>query len=252
MYDKTTVKDWAAPAFFSGLCWIGLVYVYRTFGAHLWMALVILAGVVLLAMAISHFLEYVNDQASMALRDRMSNLAITADAEIFRAARDLAAQSPEMAGEMAKRFGRPDLILLPHRQGKHAQILVAGSDVTLKFALDALMKSTDKSYAAQRIYSDGTYHYDSNRVNTDRAQWMTFNWILARDGICTRYVPGQVTNEAPSWLPPWNPDRVRDNWLIPADLLETIRPYLAVEEEVTSNEEEGKGKGHGNDESDGG
>jgi hypothetical protein len=213
------------------LWWIGLLAAYLWHGPHLWLLVIVLIATVLSAASLAKFIEYVKAVKDQELMNRQRAMTTTADAEIFRTARELAAQSPELAGEIAKRFGRPDLILLPHRDGKKAQVKLAGCDVTLEFAVNALNKSSQEYYCAQRNYSDGTYHYDSNKEISDRKQWMQFNFVLARDGICTRYVPGASTNESPMWIPPWTAERVRDNWLFPPYLMEILKPLMPEPDE---------------------
>jgi hypothetical protein len=230
--DDKTAKDWAWPLLFGTL--FGMAALYADLMLHLaiWIiAPMVAAGGVLLAVAIANFIQYAREQEDWLLRSRQMALSITPDTEIFRSARELAAQSPELAGELAKRFGRPDLIVFPHRQGKQAQIKLSGSDVTLQFALDALNKSDEAHFAAMRNYQDNTYHYDPNHEITDRAQWQQLNWLMARDGICVRYVPGQVTNTPPMWVPPWKPESVRDNWLIPESVVEVLRMCSPAEDE---------------------
>ena len=127
---------------------------------------------------------------------------------------------------MARRVGRPDLILYPTRQGRRAQIKIAGSDTTLQFALKALQMSDDVYMVAQRQFGDSTYTFDANREIPDRKQWMQLNWILAREGMVQRYVPNAATNTAPMWLPPWTPQQILDNWLIPPDLVEVLQKHV--------------------------
>lgn len=230
MYEKTE-KDWAAPGFGSGLFVVVAVYAYSVFGAQWWIAILLLAGGVLFASAVANLYQYIRQTQAMDLMERQRAMSITADSQVFDSARYLAAQSPELAGELAKRFGRPDLVLLPHRQGKRAQIKLAGSDVTIEFALDALNKSDERYFVAQRNYADSTYHYDGNKEISDRMQWKQLNWILARDGICTRYVEGQITNTPPMWLPPWTAASVRENWLFPVYLADLLKPWIITEDE---------------------
>jgi hypothetical protein len=230
MYEKTE-RDWAVPAFLSGLFLIALVYVSMANGPQIWQLVLVLAWLVLLLVAGANFWRYIQEHQTGELTERQRAMAVTADSRVFEEARYLAAQSPELAGELAKRFGRPDLILLPHRQGKRAQIKLAGSEVTFEFVMDALNKSDEKYFVALRNYTEGTYHYDGNKEISDRQQWKQLNWIFARDGLCTRYVEGQPTNTPPMWLPPWTPAQVRENWLFPVYLVDLLRPWVITDDE---------------------
>jgi hypothetical protein len=230
MLDKS-VKSWATPLFFSGLAWLAVWYAVDWVGSQVWILAIVFLGTVLLAVAIANLWEYVRERNQQGFEFRQSTLTRTSDARLFEEARLLAAQSPELAGELAKRVGRPDLILFQNRQGRRAQIKLAGSDVTLQFALDVLGRSDDVHMAAQRNYQDSTYLFDPNREMPDRKQWVQLNWILSREGLVTRYVPNQATNTPPLWLPPWTPARIRENWLLPGDLLEILKPYLVDEKD---------------------
>lgn len=229
--SEKTVGSWAWPSLLAGCAWIGLWYAFDWAGPQIWLLLIALLGVVLMATAIAHLVEYVADYRAAAFEMRQATLLKTSDSNLMLEARLLAAQSPELAGELARRVGRPDLILFPTRQGRRAQIRLAGSDVTLQFALKVLALSDDIYMAAQRQFGDGTYLYDANRELPDRKQWQQFNWVLAREGMVQRYVPNQATNTAPMWLPPWTPQQVLDNWLLPGDLAEILQKHLIDETE---------------------
>lgn len=230
MLEKN-VGSWAWPAMLSGFTVVAFYYALITFGRQLWLLCIIILGVVLFAMAMANLFEYISERRAMALDQQTNTLARTADSVLMAEARMLAAQSPELAGELARRVGRPDLILFPARQGRKAQIKLAGSDVTLQFALKALNMSDDVNMVAQRQFSEATYLYDSNREMPDRKQWQQFNWLLAREGMVQRYVPNMATNSAPMWLPPWTPQRILDNWLLPAELVELLNQYVQEEPE---------------------
>jgi hypothetical protein len=229
MVNKS-VWSWSWPFLVSGLAAVGLWYGVTWYGAQAWQLVLVLIWVLAVAMGAANLWEYWRERQMQAFAVQHDALTHSADARLFEEARLLAAQSPELAGEIAHRIGRPDLILFPTRAGKRAQIKVAGTDVTLQFAIKALMLSDDVYFCAQRNFADGTYFYDPNREIPDRKQWMQLNWILAREGMCTRYVHGAATNTAPMWLPPWTPARVLDNWILPADLLDTLKPYLVKDE----------------------
>lgn len=225
MNDKN-ISSWSIPAFLAGCAFVGLYYAQVYFGLQLWLVLIALLGVVLISAAVANLVEYIVQKRADALEIQTSMLSRTADSVLMSEARMLAAHSPELASEMAKRVGRPDLILFTTQQGRQAQIKLAGSEVTLQFALKVLNLSDDIYMAAQRNFSEGTYLYDSNREMPDRKQWQQLNWLLARDSIVQRYVPGMVTNLAPMWLPPWNPQRILDNWLMPTETIETLQQLL--------------------------
>jgi hypothetical protein len=190
---------------------------------------IVLCGVIFLAAASANLWEYLAERRLAVFERQNSALSHSTDARLFEEARMLAAQSPELAAEMARRMGRPDLILFPSRQGRRALIRLAGSEVTLQFALKVLNLSDDLNMAAMRNFSDNTYLYDPNREIPDRQQWKQFNWILAQEGMVTRYVPNEATNSAPMWVPPWTPARVADNWLLPKDMLSIFEPYMLEE-----------------------
>lgn len=231
MYEKR-VRDWAIPAIISGLLWLGLFFANQNYGDQFWMLAVALMAFVGSAVTVAKFWEYVSEKIDERVTHRQHVLSYSSDAHLLEEARLLAAQSPELAGELAKRIGRPDLILFPTRGGRRPQIKLAGSEVTLQFALDALNRSDDIYYVAQRNYLDGTHHWDPNKDISDRQQWMQLNWILSRDGICQRYVPNQATNTAPMWLPPWTPQRVMELWLLPIDLVATLKPFVETQDET--------------------
>jgi hypothetical protein len=225
VYEKSA-SYWGVPAIWAGSLWIGLAYAYRFYGEQLWQLLVMLVAAVASAWALANLWEYITEKRQWARSEQQHALSLSSDVRLFEEATKLAIQAPELAAEMAHRIGRPDLILFPSRKGRRAQIKLAGSEVTLQFALEALRMSDDTHYVAQRNYLDSTHSFDPNRDVTDRQQWMQFNWILAQDGMCQRYVPGLATNTAPMWLPPWTPQRVLDLWLLPDDLVETLKPFI--------------------------
>lgn len=238
MEDKTP-GSWLWPLFFTICFGIAALYADLVMRLSPWLiAMLVVAGGVLLAGAIANFVQYAREQESYWFHNRQMDMAITPDGEMFRNAKDLAAQSPELAGEVAKRMGRPDLILFPTRQGKQAQIRLSGSQVTLQFALYVLSMSDEKSMMAQRKVSDGTYLFDPNREITDRAQWVELNHLWARESIVTRYIPNLPTNQPPMWLRPWTPERILENWLLTQDMLDTLRPYFLDEEKVDQNQAE--------------
>lgn len=233
MDDEKTVRSWVLPAFCMVLLWSVTLCGFLWLGAV--PVLLVPAGFATLSMvvAFTEFWNYTRWQVIEREAQRSRVLSQTADAYLAEKMRELASQSPELAAEVARRIGRPDMILLPMMNGRQPQIVIAGSDVRLAFALHVLSRSTDTAMAAQREYADSTYHFDQNHEITDRAQWVQLNWLFARQAMCTRYVPGAKVNLPPQWLPPWTPTRVIQNWLL-ADMLEQFKPYLQVEEE--SNE----------------
>jgi hypothetical protein len=229
--NEKNVSSWAMPGALSGFAWIGLWYAIEWFGSQAWQLAIMVVAVVLMAAAVANLWEYARERNLEAFKEQQESLTRTPDALLFQEARMLAAQSPELAGELARRVGRPDLILFPSKQGRQALIRLAGGGVTLPVALEGVGLSGDVNMAAQRNFSESTYLYDPNHEMPDRKQWMQLNWILAREGMVTRYVPNQATNTAPMWLPPWTPARIVENWLLPSDLLKILEPYL-VDEEV--------------------
>jgi hypothetical protein len=228
--NEKTVRDWAFPAFFAGMAWLGLFYGVENFGVQMWVSVVVLVAILLTAVTVAHYAEYARAQRENSLAARQILLLETPDSRLMNEARQLAVSSPDLAAEMAKRIGRPDLILFPSRQGRRPQIKIAGSDVTLQFALNALDRSDETHFVAQRAYSEGTYLFDPNRELEDRKQWMQFNWLLAREGMCQRYVPNQAVKESPMWLPPWGPQKVLDLWLLTDDLVTTLKPFVEERE----------------------
>lgn len=230
MRDKT-VNSWAIPAMFSGFAWLAVWYLINWLGPQVWIAAVGLVGVALMSAAVANLSEYLAERQQAAFDFRQSAVSRTPESILFQEARLLAAQSPELAAELAKRVGRPDLILFSSRQGRRPQIKLAGSDVTLQFALKVLSLSDEVNMAAQRNFGEGTYLYDPNHEMPDRQQWRQLNWLLAREGMATRYVPNEKTNTPPMWLPPWTPARILENWLLPSDLLEVFEPYLKIKDE---------------------
>ena len=120
--NEKTVGSWAFPGFLAGCTVVGLYYAYTFFGTQIWLLVIALLAVVLLAIAIAHLMEYVADYQATAFEMRQATLVRTSDSTLMLEARLLAAQSPELAGELARRVGRPDLILFPTRQGRRAQI----------------------------------------------------------------------------------------------------------------------------------
>ena len=223
---ERTVSSWAWPGFLAGVVSVGFWYAYEYFGSQVWLLVIAMAVVILVSVAIANLVAYIRERGTADMEARQSALTRSADATLMAEARQLASQSPELAAEIARRIGRPDLILFPSQQGRRAQVKLAGSDVTLQFALDALSRSDDVYFVAQRNYQDGTFIFDTNRDLPDRQQWMQLNWLLSREGMVQRYVPGVTTNTAPMWLPPWTPQRVLDNWLLPADLVEILKSRL--------------------------
>jgi hypothetical protein len=224
--NERSVRDWAWPGFWAGCAWIGLWYAVEFFGRQVWELVIVIMAVVLMAVAVVNLVEYLQERKDQAIELRQSILTMTPDALLMRESRMLAVQSPELAGELARRIGRPDMILFPNRAGKHAQIKIAGSDVTLQFAIKVLQLSNDIAMVAQRQFSDATYLYDANREMPDRKQWVQLNWVWSQEGICQRYVPGATVNTPPMWLPPWNPQRILDNWLLPSDLMEMLQSQM--------------------------
>lgn len=229
MYEKT-VRSWAIPAFFCLLCGLAFVYLHAWLGPSLLLLVPMAFGILTLAMTVTEYVNYVREQAiQRAERERLSTIR-TADGYLAEQMRGLASQSPELANAIAHRVGRPDLVLFPGMYGRKPQVIIAGSDVTLTFALYALSRSDDKAMVAQRDFQDSTYHWDPNGEITDRRQWIQFNWLLSQQSMCTRYVPGQRVNHPPMWLPPWTPERIITNWLL-GDVLEEFKPYLRQDEE---------------------
>lgn len=225
LYEKS-VWSWVTPGMFAGFAMVGTIYAEQAWGFQMWLALPLLLMVLCAAVAMANFSEFVAERNLAAMERRQAMLAETGDTQLMREARMLATQSPELAAEMARRIGRPDLILFPSRQGRQAQIKLAGTDVTLQFALHLLERSSNDSMEAQRNYSDKTHNWDPNHEVYDRQQWMQLNWLWARDGICTRYVPNQDTNRPPLWLPPWTPERIMALWLLPDELRHVLKVYL--------------------------
>lgn len=226
---QISVWGWAWPGLLGGWAWIGLYYGYEMIGPQLWLLGIALLATVLTAVFVAKLAEYLQERQAAMFDERQLSLTMTADATLLEQARLLATESPELAAEMARRIGRPDLILYPSQQGRRAQIKLAGSDVTLQFALDVLRRSDDTHMAAQRSYQDGTYIYDANRDVADRQQWMQLNWLLSREAMVQRYVPSLATNTAPMWLPPWTRQRIRDHWLLPDDLVDLLKKQIVGE-----------------------
>lgn len=235
MFDKK-IRDWLWPGFICGLSGFGWWYAVEVVGTQAWQFFIALIFLISLAAMIANFLEYLTER-KLALLDRQNSvLTYSSDVRLFEAARGLAAQSPELAAEMARKVGRPDLILFQSRQGRQAVARLAGSDVTIQFAMRVLELSDDIHMAAMRNFADGTFKYDPNKELSDRDQWKQLNWIWSQEGMVTRYVPNEATHNAPMWLPPWNPVRVRDFWLMPGELRETLKTYL--EESVEASDDE--------------
>lgn len=233
--DDKTVRSWVVPGFFAVFCGLVFIYLSAWLGPSLVLLIPLGFGMLALAVMVTEYLNYVRDQTiQRAERERISNIR-TADGYLAEQMRGLASQSPELANAIAQRVGRPDLILFPGIYGRKPQVVIAGSDITLRFALYALSRSDEKAMVAQRDFQDSTYHWDTNGEVTDRQQWMQLNWLLSQQSMCTRYVPGQKVNHPPLWMPPWTPERIITNWLL-GDVLEEFKPYLRHDEEESLNE----------------
>lgn len=217
-----------------GVCLVALgmviFYGYAWFGPAPWLLAPMGLSLLALATAVTEYLDYV--RVRTVERTERERLAIsrTADAYLAEQMRGLAAQSPELAQAIAHRIGRPDLVLFPNAYGRKRQIKIAGTEVTLGFALYVLSRSTDQTMAPQRDFQKETFHWDANHEISDRQQWIEFNYVLAQQSICTRYAPGEKVNRPPMWLPPWTPEKVISNWLL-GDVLEELKPYLKPDDE---------------------
>lgn len=230
MDDELTVRRWVMPSVVMLVIGSVMLIYFLVWGPNLFLlvpgAFATLAGIV----ALTEFWNYQRWQILAREDERARIHTQTADSTLAEKMRELASQSPELAAEMARRIGRPDMILLPAMKGRQPQIVIAGTDVRLHFALHVLSRSSDQYMVAQRNYEDGTYHFDHNREISDRGQWVQLNHFLSQQAMVTRYVPGLATNLSPQWLPPWTPAKIIRDWLI-ANLLEQFRPYLEVDNE---------------------
>lgn len=233
--DEKSVKSWMVPSVF---CLVfGLVFLYGLLwaGPALWLLIPLVFFVLCFSAALAEWWNYWVAIQDERIERRHTASIRTADGYLAEQMRGLAAQSPELAQAMAQRIGRPDLVLFTHSHGRKAQIKIAGSDVTLAFALYLLSRSTEKTMAAQRDYQEGTYHWDANGETNDRQQWQQLNWLFVQASIATRYVPGQKVNRPPEWLHPWTPERIVSNWLL-GDLLEELKPYMRQDQEEQNND----------------
>ncbi len=225
---EKTLSSWLVPAVFWLLSCMVFLFMLDWFGVTLWLIVPGGFGLLFGVVTITEFLGYIREQAIERAEREQRAMALTADSYLAEQMRGLSSQSPELANSIAQRIGRPDLILFPGMHGRHPQVIIAGSDVTLLFALHVLEKSDDKTMLAQRNFQDGTYHWDKNGLISDRQQWMQLNWLLSQENICTRYQPGLKVNHPPLWLPPWTPQRVLENWLL-GDVLEPFAYLLEKE-----------------------
>lgn len=227
--NEKSVWSWLIPAVVAVTCGLACIFITYWAGATVIVLLPVAFGFVFAIAAVTEYLAYIREGAIDRAEREHTALAITPDAYLAQEMRALAAQSPELAATIAQRVGRPDMVLFPGEQGRQPQVILAGSDVTLQFALYVLELSDLKTMAAQRNFGEGTYHWDKNGEISDRQMWMQLNWLLSQQSIVTRYVPGRPTNMAPMWLPPWTPERVRQRWLL-GDVLEPFKRYLKDEE----------------------
>jgi hypothetical protein len=107
-------------------------------------------------------------------------------------------------------------------------VLDEAESVHMGFVDFVLEHSSGAALMSKRLLSDGSKQYDPEGIVTDYEQYDDLMMLMRQKLMVTK----AYGNQAPQWLPPWNPELARHRWGLDGALGEAVRAQKSEKSEV--------------------